>query len=279
MACCAVFGVPAGVVWVSCVVCGVRFVSIWDVFSHLGCFAGAQAEDTVFLCTDKQVQDEACLEDLSNLLNSGEISNLYPPEDLDGLLEPLKAHAAEMGRDLSHAGLFAFFVERTRVHLHVVLCFSPAGPALRARLRKFPALVNCCTLDWYAAWPEEALSSVALYFLGGVSHEEPEMREKVVWMCQFMHRSIEALGPRFLAEMQMHVYVTPMSYLELIVTLKLLLEQKREEVSHLQNRYETGLAQLQMTEGEVDEVRSLSFPARLPPTLKRWGPPQSAGVM
>jgi dynein heavy chain, axonemal len=25
---------------------------------------------------------------------------------------------------------------------------------------KFPSLVNCCTIDWFAEWPEEALISV-----------------------------------------------------------------------------------------------------------------------
>ena len=28
----------------------------------------------------------------------------------------------------------------------------------------FPALVNCCTIDWFKEWPEEALASVAASF-------------------------------------------------------------------------------------------------------------------
>ena len=38
---------------------------------------------------------------------------------------------------------------------------SPIGDALRVRCRKFPGLVNCCTIDWFFPWPEEALISVA----------------------------------------------------------------------------------------------------------------------
>ena len=38
---------------------------------------------------------------------------------------------------------------------------SPIGDALRVRCRKFPALVNCCTIDWFFQWPEEALMNVA----------------------------------------------------------------------------------------------------------------------
>ena len=35
----------------------------------------------------------------------------------------------------------------------------------RARLRKFPSLVNCCTIDWFSEWPSDALRSVASQFL------------------------------------------------------------------------------------------------------------------
>jgi dynein heavy chain len=38
---------------------------------------------------------------------------------------------------------------------------SPVGDALRVRHRKFPSLVDCCTLDWFSSWPKEALINVA----------------------------------------------------------------------------------------------------------------------
>lgn len=47
---------------------------------------------------------------------------------------------------------------------------SPIGEIFRARLRQFPSLVNCCTIDWFSEWPEEALQSVASTFLGEI-HE------------------------------------------------------------------------------------------------------------
>ena len=50
------------------------------------------------------------------------------------------------------------------------LC-SPMGEVFRARLRQFPSLVTCCTIDWFSAWPEEALQAVATSFL----NELPEL--------------------------------------------------------------------------------------------------------
>ena len=58
--------------------------------------------------------------------------------------------------------LFGYFIERCSNLLAIALAFSPIGDAWRARLRQFPSLVNCCTIDWFTEWPVDALKSVRL---------------------------------------------------------------------------------------------------------------------
>jgi len=48
-----------------------------------------------------------------------------------------------------------------------VLHLSPTAPLRSLRCRQFPSLINCCTIDWYSQWPEEALISVSRKFLAG----------------------------------------------------------------------------------------------------------------
>ena len=55
----------------------------------------------------------------------------------------------ELGVDSSPLAMYNFFVERIRQNLHIVLTMSPIGDAFRDRLRKFPSLINCCTIDWF----------------------------------------------------------------------------------------------------------------------------------
>lgn len=38
----------------------------------------------------------------------------------------------------------------------------------RNRLRQYPALINCTTIDWFMEWPKEALLEVADRYLKGV---------------------------------------------------------------------------------------------------------------
>jgi len=64
--------------------------------------------------------------------------------------------------------VFSWYINNCRKNLHIVLAMSPIGGAFRNRLRNFPSLVNCCTLDWFMEWPPQALSAVANQFLKAV---------------------------------------------------------------------------------------------------------------
>lgn len=46
--------------------------------------------------------------------------------------------------------MFGFYVERVKANLRIVMAMSPIGDSFRNRLRMFPSLINCCTIDWYA---------------------------------------------------------------------------------------------------------------------------------
>lgn len=43
--------------------------------------AGVDNKPTVFLLSDTQVVDESFLEDINNILSSGEVPNLYKPDE------------------------------------------------------------------------------------------------------------------------------------------------------------------------------------------------------
>lgn len=85
-------------------------------------------------------------------------------EDIDLITSNLAAEAK--GVDA-----YVYFTQKVRDQLHVVLAMSPIGNLLRVRLRMFPSLINCCTIEWLQKWPEEALMSVAKMFLENLEYD------------------------------------------------------------------------------------------------------------
>lgn len=161
-----------------------------------------------------------------------------------------------MQTDGSPVALFNFFVQTVRENLHVVVTMSPIGDSFRTRIRKFPALVNCCTIDWLQPWPEDALLAVATQFLGEIDMPDDE-RRACIGMCQYFHTSTQELTRDFLRRSNRHNYVTPTSYLELINTFKDLLDRKRREVLQGKRRYEAGLGRLDSTRKEVSRMQQI----------------------
>uniref|UniRef100_A0A8D3BVT1 Dynein axonemal heavy chain 12 n=1 Tax=Scophthalmus maximus TaxID=52904 RepID=A0A8D3BVT1_SCOMX len=218
--------------------------------------AGVKGQKTVFLLTDAQIKDEAFLEDVDSVLNTGEVPNLFAVDEKQEIMEAVRpfAQAGDKNLELSPLTLFAFFVARCKDNLHIVVAFSPIGDAFRNRLRQFPSLINCCTIDWFQPWPEEALERVANSFLESLEMSENE-RQQVIPICKTFHTSATQLSERFLSELGRHNYVTPTSYLELIAAFQLLLTQNRETVMKAKLRYTNGLDKLAFAESQVGEMK------------------------
>jgi dynein heavy chain len=92
--------------------------------------------------------------------------------------------------------MYNYFIERVKAHLHVVIAMSPIGDAFRNRLRMFPSLINCCTIDWFTAWPEDALEMVAKKFLEEIELDARIKSESII-MCKYFHESIRELSERY----------------------------------------------------------------------------------
>lgn len=74
---------------------------------------------------------------------------------------------------------------------------------------------------------------------------------RVVEMCKTFQTSVVDLSERYFSRLRRHNYVTPTSYLELILTFKTLLNIKRNEVNNAKKRYIVGLQKLDFAASQV----------------------------
>lgn len=104
------------------------------------------------------------MEDVNCILNSGEVPDLFDNEERDGIIVDIKQLAAQADIPDTREAMYQFFISNVKRNLHMVLTMSPAGGKFRQRCRMNPALINCCTIDWYDNWTDEAMLSVAEVF-------------------------------------------------------------------------------------------------------------------
>ena len=143
-------------------------------------------------------------------------------------------YESRRGHFLQEVFFFPFF-------LSILICIL----TLFCRCRAFPALINCCTIDWFDEWSEEALSTVAknllkssissgtffssflyfclfIIFLNTQIHTDEnagsnaQLKSKVVEMCVGIHVSVKKVSEDFNQEHLRRYYTTPTLYLELV---------------------------------------------------------------
>ncbi|XP_078389870.1 dynein axonemal heavy chain 2 [Cetorhinus maximus] len=221
--------------------------------------AGVENNPTMFLFTDTQLVEESFLEDINNILSSGEVPNLFKADEFEEIKNALLDAAKEESISETNENIFNFLMERVRNNLHVVLCMSPIGDPFRNHVRQYPALVNCTTIDWFSEWPKDALLEVAERYLMNVDlGGSEELRSNLAHIFVTMHRSVTTYSEKMLLELRRHNYVTPTNYLELVSGYKKLLEEKRIELSSQANKLRNGLSKIDDTRDKV-EVMSVEL--------------------
>ncbi|KAI8732070.1 dynein heavy chain 6, axonemal isoform X3, partial [Biomphalaria glabrata] len=200
---------------------------------------------------------EEFLEDINNMLNSGEVPNLFEPDEYERLIIGCRPGAKEAGIPKGNRdAIYDYCIHCVRNNLHIVLCMSPVGSAFRSRCRMFPSLVNCCTIDWFIEWPKEALLGVAQSFFKTVSLGcSDEIKDNVSKMCVEIHMSVTEMSERFFTELKRRYYTTPTSYLELINLYITMVQEKTSNIKTARDRVANGLSKLFSTNDLVDNMK------------------------
>ena len=220
--------------------------------------AGLKNIGVVFLLTDAQVADEKFLVLINDLLASGEIPGLFSDEQSEDIITSVRNEVKTLGIADTRENCWRFFIDKVRRLLKVVLCFSPVGSTLRVRSRKFPAIINCTSIDWFHEWPEEALRSVAQKFLTEVDALTPEIQTSRAVFMAGVHKSVNETSTAYLQNDKRYNYTTPKSYLEQIALYKRLLSSEYVELQAKTARLENGLVKLQST-SKVDVEFKIQF--------------------
>ena len=219
--------------------------------------AGAKNLSTVFLFSDSQIVTETFLEDINNILNSGEVPNLYEADEIEKIVSMVRPLAKAAGKLETKEAILQHYIHLVRENLHIVLCMSPIGAGFRTRCRMFPSLVNCCTIDWFNAWPEDALYSVAQkMFESQRDLGIGEYVDALSNMCNKMHRIVEQETANYFTELKRYNYTTPTSYLELVKLYVDIWKKQQEKISSNEKRYRIGLDKLRETEEIVAKLEA-----------------------
>jgi dynein heavy chain, axonemal len=221
--------------------------------------AGVDGKKVGLYLTDAQTRPSESMEDVSSVLNSGEVPRLFSAEECGALFDRMQDSFGKHDVPGVQSAMYKAFSQRARDNIHVVLALSPASESFRAKCKQFPAIANCCTIDWYAPWPEAALTAVAAYVLteagkGPVEAPGDAAFSAIPQAAAAVHLAVDVQAARYKKETMQRVYTTPQSFLHLLRHFQHLEKAKRAELGAARTRVLAGLDKLHETKGTVTEM-------------------------
>ena len=216
---------------------------------------GVQGLEMLFIMTDSQIVDEKFLVYVNDMLSAGYIPELFAPDELDTIHGKIRGEAKSQGILDTAEHLQNFFINKVKRNLHMGLCFSPVGDQFRFRARQFPALLSATSIDWFHAWPRDALVGVAQRFLAKIEFPSTEISDAIANHMANVHLSIDTANQEFKERERRYNYTTPTSFLELISFYQKLLGEKQGTIVEQIGRLERGLATMRETTSKVDILK------------------------
>ncbi|CAD8044294.1 unnamed protein product [Paramecium primaurelia] len=204
---------------------------------------GLENQKASIIFNDSQLQQSYMWEDICSLLSHGEVTHLFTPEERLKIQEEMP---------------FSKFLQICKFNVHVILCMQPVTELYRKRLRTFPTIINCTTIDWFMDWSNEALVTTAEEFLPNPS---------LVNVAVNIHCKVLEITQKYNSEQRRQFYVTPTQYLQMLQTFKRLQREISEQSLALIDRFESGIEKIIKTQKEVDKIKLQLF--ELQPQLEQ----------
>eukprot|EP01042_Synura_sphagnicola_P000006 gene6-7_t len=219
---------------------------------------GQLGHKVTFIFTEAEIKDESFLEIVNCILTTGEVPSLFPKDELIIMASDLRSIASKQIPDFVDTAdnLVKFFIDRVRCNLHIVLCMSPANAKFPERARRFPGIIGGCTIDWFLAWPKEALIAVSEGFIHDLALNcSRDTREQLVVHMGMVHKIVSDSCEEYFQKTRRHVYQTPKSFMSFLNDYMSMYQKKYSDIMIKANRVEIGLEKLASGAKDVEKMK------------------------
>ena len=215
-------------------------------------------KQVVFMFSDSQITEESFLELINTILTVGIINNLFDDAKRNDIRNNLRDKCKKEGKGESPEEIWEFYENSVRKNLHMVLCMSPTGEKLRIRCRNFPGLVSSTNIDWFFAWPKEALNNVAEHYLNDFNLGIPDdINEQILNHFVYVHMDIPIKSELYKKKAGRLNFSTPKNYLDFLHNFKSVYKENFKKTQENIARFTKGLSKLEESAEKIGQLKKL----------------------
>ena len=217
---------------------------------------GGLGKSCILFMTPSHLQKKQYLEDINNILTSGQIQGLFSQDERYEITDQVHHYlkeSKELEEELSPSELYSKFVQRCRANLHFIAKLPLNDDTLRLLAREYPELLNSftvCTLD---QWPEDALQKAAEILFEDLPISRDERRSIISCMkdvyCEARNKAVVIN-----ATTKHKVDITPSSFMTCIKFFKHMYLAEIGNINNRKKNYEDVLAKYDWIDTEIIDI-------------------------
>ncbi|XP_063237932.1 cytoplasmic dynein 2 heavy chain 1 [Bacillus rossius redtenbacheri] len=226
---------------------GYRLNNFRNDLKNMMQLAAVEGEQVYFVLEEHQLIDVSILDMINSLLLSGEVPGLYNQDELESVISPLKDVAAQDG---FVSNLAAYFADRVRRNLHVVLVLDVTSRQFTEMCESNPAFYKECRVLWLPGWRAATLRSVPRLVVDRYNSRDPENARKKVMVNDDIVNGfvkIHSQAPDVLA--------SPQKYVSFVQTYIHIYGTKIMGIEHRQKQLQAGVSKLTEARQIVDTLK------------------------
>ncbi|XP_011498925.1 PREDICTED: dynein heavy chain 7, axonemal-like [Ceratosolen solmsi marchali] len=216
---------------------------------------GRSKKDYTILVSDRQASSEF-IQDINNFLSFGEMSELFSDDEQRDIIKLARLDAQEGQRnlELNMSIVLTYFLRECKSRMHFLINISPIGKTLCNYLRKYPKIIDQCSIDWHD-WPEAAYEEVATHYLKDSNIQE-SIRNRVIVANKRIYDSARQLSIQYYERTGNLFYVSHSGFVRALKIYANILAKKQNEIKKTRKRYLTGLDKLNLAAREILRMKS-----------------------
>ena len=238
-------------------------VQFCDALKNILLKAGISRQPVIFFLDDSNIVDPNALDIVNTLLISGDIQEIFSSVEKEKISAEISRthHEALKQKNLDQ---LSYFLLNIKENLRLILSVSPHSNSFREKVRAFPSILNCCTLDWYLPWSKIALETVAdgIFrasfswlsnepFLAAVISEQASLTT----VCVKAHEYATYISEQFSVHITSSRYLPPKFFVDYLKLFLHLLHGLVKRIQSQKDRLVRGISKMNETTSAVEALR------------------------
>jgi dynein heavy chain len=217
---------------------------------------GGFGKGFILFLTSSHLKNKQYLEDVNNILTSGQIKGLFSLDERYEITEQVHHYLKEfkdLEAELSPSQLYGKFVQRCRANLHFIIKLPLNNDTLRHLAREYPELLNSSTVCMLDQWPEDALQKASEILFEELPISRDERKSIISCMKEIYIDATKKAG-NINAKTKHKIEITPSSFMTCINFFKSKYLTEMGNINANKKTFEDVLAKYEWIGTEIIEI-------------------------